>query len=138
MLVGSRVVAFMYLLYGVVRSPWLLAGALFVMMVPLPMGGALMQSLLQISVPPHLQGRIFAIHAQLGFVGSTLSFWSIGPLVDRVLEPSVGRSWWIVVAPLVGEDAGAGMALLMVITGLVMAIVTAGLWAIPAVRQLDR
>jgi len=138
MLVGSGVVAFMYLLYGVVRSPWLLAGALFVMMVPLPMGGALMQSLLQISVPPHLQGRIFAIHAQLGFVGSTLSFWSIGPLVDRVLEPSVGRSWWIVVAPLVGEDAGAGMALLMVITGLVMAIVTAGLWAIPAVRQLDR
>jgi hypothetical protein len=102
------------------------------------MGGALMQSLLQTRVPPHLQGRIFAIHAQLGFVGSTLSFLSIGPLVDRVLEPSVERAWWAGIAPLVGRQAGSGMALLMVMTGLVMGFVTLLLWSLPAVRQLDQ
>lgn len=137
MLAGSAVVALMYLVYGVVRSPWLLAAALFVLMVPLPMGGALMQSLLQTRVPPHLQGRIFAIHAQVGFVGSTFSFWSIGPLVDRVLEPSVGSGWWSMAAPLVGDQPGAGMALLMVLTGLVMGSVTLIVWSIPAVRRLD-
>ncbi len=138
MLVGSGVVALMYLVYGVVRSPWLLAAAIFGLMIPLPMGGALMQSLLQTRVPPHLQGRIFAIHAQLGFVGSTLSFLSIGPLVDRVLEPSVERAWWAGIAPLVGRQAGSGMALLMVMTGLVMGFVTLLLWSLPAVRQLDQ
>lgn len=138
MLAGSGVVAAMYLIYGVVRSPWLIAITLFIMMIPLPMGGALMQSLLQTRIPPHLQGRIFAIHAQLSFVGSTLSFLSIGPLVDRVLEPSVERRWWLTIAPLVGEGAGAGMALLMVITGLVMGLVTMILWMLPAVRRLDQ
>lgn len=138
LLVGSAVVALMYLVYGVVRAPWLLAITLFVMMIPLPMGGALMQSLLQTRVPTYLQGRIFAIHAQLGFIGSTLSFLSIGPVVDRLLEPSVQRSWWSMVVPLVGKEAGAGMALLMVITGLLMGTMTAILWLIPAVRQLDQ
>lgn len=137
LLVGGLVTALMYLVYGQVRSPWLLAGALFVMMIPLPMGGALMQSLLQTRVPPHLQGRVFAIHAQLGFVGSTASFLSIGPLVDRVLEPGVQQPWWAWVAPLVGQEAGAGMALLMMVTGVVMAVLTVGLWLVPAVRQLD-
>lgn len=137
LLTGSLVTALMYLVYGQVRSPWLLAGALFVLMIPLPMGGALMQSLLQTRVPSHLQGRIFAIHAQVGFVGSTASFLSIGPLVDRVLEPAVGQPWWAMVAPLVGQRAGAGMALLMVVTGVVMAVVTVVLWLVPAVRQLD-
>lgn len=138
MLVGSGVVALMYLVYGVVRSPWLLAAVIFILMIPLPMGGALMQSLLQTRIPAHLQGRIFAIHAQVGFVGSTLSFLTIGPLVDRVLEPGVERTWWSGIAPLVGQQAGSGMALLMVMTGVVMGVVTLILWSLPAVRQLDQ
>lgn len=138
MLLGSGLVALMYIVYGLVHSPWLLAGTLFVLMIPLPMGGALMQSLLQTRVPPHLQGRVFAIYAQLGFVGSTASFLSIGPLVDRVLEPSVRQPWWSLVAPVVGRAAGAGMALLMIVTGVVMAVVTLVLWLLPAVRQIDQ
>jgi len=137
MLVGQGLVALMYLVYGSVRSPWLLATALFLMMIPLPMGGALMQSLLQTRVPPHLQGRIFAIYAQLGFVGSTLSFLSIGTMVDRILEPSVYQPWWQFVAPLVGNGPGAGMALLMVVTGIAIGLTTLALWLIPDVRQLD-
>lgn len=137
MLAGALVTALMYVVYGTVRSPWLLAGSLFVLMIPLPMGGALMQSLLQTRVPPQLQGRVFAIYAQLGFAGSTASFLSIGPLVDRVLEPAVRQPWWSLVAPVVGSGAGAGMALLMVVTGVVMGVITAVLWLLPAVRQLD-
>lgn len=138
MMVGQLVVAVMYLCYGLARAPWLLAGALFVLLIPLPMGGALLQSLLQTRVPPHLQGRIFAISAQLGFLGSTASFLSIGPLVDRVLEPGVRQPWWQMMAPLVGNQPGAGMALLMLVTGVVMAALTVVIWAAPAVRALDR
>lgn len=138
MIAGYLLTALMYFVYGLTRSPWLLAGALFVMMIPLPMGGALMQSLLQARVPPHLQGRIFAIYAQLGFVGSTASFLSIGALVDRILEPGVRQPWWRVVVPLVGSQPGAGMALLMIATGVVMALTTLMIWLMPAVRRLDQ
>jgi MFS family permease len=138
MMVGGLLTATMYLLYGLVQSPWLLAAALFVLLIPLPMGGALMTSLLQSRVPATLQGRVFALFSQLAFVGSTLSFLTIGPLVDRVLEPSVGHNRWQWVAPLVGAQAGAGMRLLMVATGLVLAISTLAVWSIPAVRKLDR
>jgi hypothetical protein len=136
-LAGALLTAAMYVGYGLVRSPWLLAATLFCLMIPLPMAGALSTSLLQSRVPPALQGRVFALFGQLAFVGSTLSFLTIGPLVDRVLEPAVGQSGWHLVAPLVGVQAGAGMRLLMLATGLLLAIVTVIVWSIPAVRKLD-
>ncbi|MBX3011078.1 MAG: MFS transporter [Caldilineaceae bacterium] len=137
LLLGNGVVALMYVIYGRAQAPWLLATALFFLMIPLPMGGALMQSLLQTRVPTLLQGRIFALYAQLGFLGSTASFLSIGPLVDQILEPGVSQPWWQMVTPLVGAQPGAGMALLLVITGLLMGLTTLLLWSIPAVRRLD-
>jgi hypothetical protein len=137
MVLGTLLTAVMYVVYGLVRSPWLLASSLFLLMVPLPMGGALLNGVLQTRVPAHLQGRIFALHGQLSFIGSTLSFLSIGPLVDRVLEPGVKQAWWAAVAPLVGQSAGSGMALLMVATGIVIGVSTLGLWLIPAVRKVD-
>jgi hypothetical protein len=137
MLGGSLLTAVMYLLYGVVNSPWLLAATLFLLMLPLPMGGALLTSLMQTRVPAALQGRVFALFGQLAFVGSTLSFLTIGPLVDRVLEPAVGQASWQLFAPLVGVQAGAGMRLLMIATGLLLAIATIIVWSIPAVRKLD-
>ena len=137
MMVGGLLTALMYGVYGLTRSPWLLASALFLLLIPLPMGGALMNSLLQSRVPPPLQGRIFAISAQLGFIGSTASFLSIGPLVDRLLEPGIAQPWWHFFAPLVGSQPGAGMALLMVVTGVVMAVSTLLIWSAPSVRQLD-
>jgi MFS family permease len=135
---GALLTAAMYVGYGLVQSSWLLAVTLFFLMIPLPMGGALMTSLLQSRVPPALQGRVFALFGQLAFVGSTLSFLSIGPLVDRVLEPAVGTPSWQTVAPLVGNSAGAGMRLLMVVTGLSLALVTVVVWSVPAVRGLDK
>lgn len=137
MLSGTLLTATMYLCYGLVDAPWLLATALFLLMIPLPMGGALLTSLLQTRVPPILQGRVFALFGQLAFVGSTLSFLSIGPLVDQLLEPAVGQPSWQWVAPLVGNQAGAGMRLLMVVTGLLLAGVTVVVWLLPAVRKLD-
>lgn len=136
-LVGALLTSAMYVGYGLVRSPWLLAATLFFLMIPLPMTGALTASLLQSRVPPALQGRVFALFGQLSFVGSTLSFLTIGPLVDRILEPAVGQAGWQLVAPLVGVQAGAGMRLLMIATGLLLAATTIIVWSIPAVRKLD-
>jgi hypothetical protein len=73
----------------------------------------------------------------LGYLGATLSFLSIGPLVDRVLEPAVGSPGWSKFAPIVGSEPGAGMGLLLVIVGLVILVLTGLIYALPAIRKLE-
>ncbi len=128
----------MFLAFGAARTLPLLAAALFVLMIPLPAGNALIRSLLQVKVPPDLQGRVFALLSQLHLAGSTTSFLLTGLLVDRVLEPAVGTPAWQPFAGLVGTATGSGIGLLEVFTGLVILAVTAVVFSWPAVRHLER
>jgi MFS family permease len=134
---GGILVGAMFLVYGVARSPAVLAISIFFLMLPLPMGGALNVSILQIKTPPDMQGRIFAAVSQLGFLGSTTSFLITGPLVDRVLEPAVGRPAWQVFSPVVGSEPGAGMGLLLVATGLIILAETLLMWLLPLIREME-
>jgi len=77
-------------------------------------------SILQIKSPPDLQGRLFALVGQLGFLGSTSSFLLTGTLVDRWLEPRVGMPEWRRFTWLVGDQPGAGMGLLLCLVGLLI------------------
>jgi MFS family permease len=127
----------MFLVYGAARTPWLLGASLFLLMLPLPLSEALITSILQLKTPPDMQGRIFAVVRQLGFLGATASFLLVGPLVDRLLEPAVGRPGWAWVAPLLGSRPGAGMGLLLVVAGLILLGLTSAMLASPAVRRLE-
>lgn len=137
LLPGILLSGVMFLVYGTARHPVLLAAALFLLMAPLPVGGALFTSIFQVKSPPDMQGRIFALVAQLGFLGSTASFLLTGPLVDRVLEPAVGSPAWQRVAPLVGNAPGAGIGLLQVATGLIILAVTLAVYAWPRLRRME-
>jgi MFS family permease len=131
------VTGLMFLVYGMARTPWVLGAALFILMIPLPLSQALIVSILQLKTPPDMQGRIFAVVRQLGFLGATASFLLVGPLVDRVLEPAVGGPGWAWAKPIVGSQPGAGMGLLLVLTGLIILGVTCAVYASPAVRRLE-
>jgi MFS family permease len=137
LLAGMAFCGVMFLFFGVGRSIWVLGVSLFLIMAPLPVEGALGVSMLQSKVPPDLQGRVFAVRDQLGYIGATLSFLLVGPLVDRVLEPAVGGPGWETVAPLVGDAPGSGMGLLLVITGALIIIVTGVAALMPEVRHLE-
>jgi MFS family permease len=130
------VVGSMFLVYGTTRAPWLLAASIFVLMAALQVW-ALYTSLLQAKTPPDLQGRIFSITGQLGYLGATVSFLLTGPLVDRVLEPAVGTAAWRSVAALAGDRPGAGMGLVLVATGLAILLLTLVLALLPAVRRFE-
>jgi hypothetical protein len=58
-------------------------------------------------------------------------------MTDRVAEPAVHSSGWRAVAWLVGDQAGAGMGLLLVIGGLATAAVSLAAYAFPAMRKLE-
>jgi MFS family permease len=125
------------MLVGMGQVPVALGIALFVMMLPLPMINASATSLMQLKIPPDLQGRVFAVIGQLSTILTPLSYLIIGPLADNVFEPGVNHPAWASVAPLVGDGVGAGMGLLMVIGGGLTALTTLMVYALPAVRHLE-
>ncbi|MBN2501011.1 MAG: MFS transporter [Anaerolineales bacterium] len=124
--------------YGLVRTPPMLGLALFFIFFSSALVDASFMSILQLKVPPHMQGRIFALLFQLMYIANPLSLLLTGPLVDNVLEPAVGSHGWQVVAPLVGSQPGSGMGLLMLVAGLLILISTALVYAWPKTRRVER
>jgi hypothetical protein len=106
-------------------------------MIPLPMMNTLYMSILQVKTPPDMQGRIFAFQSQLGLLGSTLSFVLTGPLVDKVINPSISTPAWAWLTPFLGKGPEAGIGLILVGTGIVIFTVTLSVAAIASIRQLE-
>ena len=134
---GSILTSVMFLLYGVLRTPVALGIALFLLFMNLPIIQTMYISILQAKSPPDLQGRIFALNDQLGFLGSTTSFVLTGYLVDHVVNPSVGTQSWAFFQPLVGQDAGAGIGLVEVVTGIIILIATILMFTSIQIRELE-
>jgi MFS family permease len=97
------------------------------------------QAIWQSKVPPDVQGRVFAARRMIAQVVGPLGILLAGPLADRVFEPAMreGGSLAGTFGGLVGTGPGAGIGLLMVITGGLAALVgLAGYW-IPAIRDAE-
>jgi MFS family permease len=137
LLPGVLLTGLMFLVYGTARTPLLLGLSIFFLMIPLPVGNALFLSIIQVKTPPDMQGRIFALISQLAFLGAALSFVTVGPLVDKVLEPAVGGPGWQWVAPLVGSQPGAGMGLLLIGVGCIILLATGLIFLLPHIRRLE-
>ncbi|WP_274365693.1 MFS transporter [Paenibacillus thermotolerans] len=107
MFAGTLLTAAMFVVFGLSTNEWVLGVSIFLLMVPLPMTGALFSSLIQVTVPGELHGRVFAAIGQLNALSAPLSFIVTGPLVDRWLEPALQGRY----------GQGAGMAFVLVVTG---------------------
>jgi MFS family permease len=137
MLPGLLLTGLMFLIYGTARTPLVLGISLFILVLPLPVSSALFISILQVKTPPDMQGRIFSVISQLGYLGATTSFLLTGPLVDHILEPAVGGPGWQHFAPLVGSQPGSGIGLLLVATGVVILVTTSVAYLLPHIRRLE-
>jgi MFS family permease len=136
-MIGLLIRATFLVLYGVTRSPVTLGIALFFILFPNPLIDASFMSIMQLKVPPDMQGRVFAVLFQMMQFATPLSLLVTGPLVDHILEPAVGRPEWAIVAPLVGSQPGAGMGLLMVGAGILLFLITLLVYLHPRVRSLE-
>lgn len=125
-------------LIGISRTPLTLGITLFAMTLPMPAVNAIFMSIMQTKTPPDIQGRVFASIGQVSMLLIPLSYLVVGPLSDQIFEPAVGTAGWERVAPLVGESAGAGMGLIMLIAGVIVFAITGLIYAIPRVRSLER
>lgn len=126
------------ILYGLVRTPLVLAIVGFVMMLPYKLSNALLSTVMQSKVPPDMQGRVFSFTSQLSLFALPLTYLLTGPLIDNVLEPAVGGTYWHWVEPLVGSSPGAGMGLYIVVCGTIWLVGTLLVYALPIVRHMEK
>jgi MFS family permease len=97
------------------------------------------QAIWQAKVIPAMQGRVFATRRMIAQTTFPLALLFAGPLADRVFEPAMqgGTAFSAVFGPLVGTGPGAGMALMLVFSGLLGAVAGLGGFLFPAVRNAE-
>ena len=116
---------------------WSAAGFCFLFAIPILNGSN--QAIWQAKVAPDVQGRVFAARRVFAQIVGPVGMAIAGPLADRVFEPAMqsGRTLATLFGPWFGTGPGAGMGLLMVVTGI--AGIATGLagYVAPAVRQAE-
>jgi MFS family permease len=97
------------------------------------------QAIWQSKVAPDVQGRVFSVRRLIAQISAPVSMLLVGPLADRVFEPAMraGGSLAPVFGGLFGTGRGAGMALMIVVSGLVVVLAGAIPYAIPVVRNAE-
>ena len=122
---------------GQIVPIWLAAGFAMALVGPVINGSN--QAIWQAKVAPDVQGRVFAIRRLIAWVSTPLAQLIAGPLADYVMEPAMqeggtlaGTFGW-----LVGTGSGAGMGLMMVVSGLLASLVAFGAFSTNVVRNAE-
>jgi len=116
---------------------WIVMGAISSLFIPVV--NASNQAIWMSKIPPQLQGRVFSARRLIAQVTTPLAMLIVGPLADYVFEPMMrdGTGIGAVFAPIVGTGSGAGMGLLMVISGVLVVLVAGVAMFTPAVRDVE-
>ncbi|MFN2233405.1 MAG: MFS transporter [Anaerolineales bacterium] len=141
--------------YGVLGG-WMLSGISFALMglatglpgwVPIwaltmlvvPLINTSNQSIWQAKVAPDVQGRVFSARRLIAWFAQPIAPIIAGTLADFVLEPAMKSSSSLasIFGPIFGTSPGAGMGLLISLTGLGAAMVGLLGFFIPPVRDAE-
>jgi MFS transporter, DHA3 family, macrolide efflux protein len=113
-------------LIGFGRDLPLWAIALFLNSAVIPLVNGSNQAIWQAKVAPDMQGRVFSARRLIAWLTNPITPLIAGPLADVVLEPAMRNpdsGLTLSAGWLVGVGPGAGMGLMIIITGLLAAMV---------------
>jgi MFS transporter, DHA3 family, macrolide efflux protein len=102
-------------------------------------GIATSQAILQAKVAPDVQGRVFSARRLLTWFPDTFTPILGGLLADYVMEPGMHSSSWLsgLFGWMVGTGPGSGMAVIMVIFGILTILTMLSGYIIPKIRNLE-
>jgi len=127
------------LLIGLGRTlpVWAIAAFSFGFLLPITNGSN--QAIWQAKVAPDIQGRVFAVRRLIAQITFPLALLIVGPLADYVFEPMMQPVGALasVFGGLLGTGPGAGMALMMVLSGLLGAAIGLSGYLFPAIRDVE-
>jgi MFS family permease len=102
-------------------------------------GIATSQAILQAKVAPDVQGRVFSARRLLTWFPDTFTPILGGLLADHIMEPAMRSQTWLAntFGWLVGTKPGSGMALIMLIAGILMILTMFAGYLIPSIRNME-
>jgi len=116
---------------------WAIAGFLIFFFIPIL--NASNQAIWQAKVAPDVQGKVFTVRRLIAQITAPIGMISAGLLTEGVFEPAMMPDGAL--APLLGgilgTGAGAGIGLLLVITGLLAALSGISGYLFPVVRDIE-
>jgi MFS transporter, DHA3 family, macrolide efflux protein len=127
------------LLMGLGRTVtvWALSGFLTMFFVPIVNSSN--TAIWQSKVAPELQGRVFGARRAIAQCSYLIGFVLAGPVADHVFEPAMrsGGALADALGGLVGTGPGAGMALILMICGILGAVVSLAAYFVPVIRHVE-
>ncbi len=116
---------------------WITFSVLFSLMIPLV--NTSNQALWQAKVAPDLQGRVFSARRLIAWFTQPISPIIGGTLADFVMEPAMQSSSGMaaIFGPIFGTGPGSGMALMITIVGIAIALVGITGFSIPSIRNAE-
>jgi MFS transporter, DHA3 family, macrolide efflux protein len=135
MVAGGALLGLALMAVGTRASVATVAAALGVGYFAFTLTGACSTALLQASVPPEMQGRVFTTLRMIAWTAAPVAYVTAGPLVDGGFAPLAAR----LRGGLAGiwTHAGGGPALLLAAAGVLMLAGTLWLHLTASVRSLD-
>lgn len=127
------------LIAGLRPSAPLIAVGAFLFMMAFPLSASAIQVIWLRKTPMNLQGRVFSLRRMIAGSSGPLAMAIAGPLADHVFEPMMASNGALAgtVGRLLGTGEGRGIALMIVLAGLVLITITAATAAMPVVRNLE-
>jgi hypothetical protein len=124
---------------GLGREPWLWAVPSLIGLLCFTVADGCNQAIWMAKVAPDVQGRVFATRRMIVQIAGPLGMLIAGPLADLVFEPGLMPGGALVgpLSGVFGTGPGAGMALLIVMTGALQAIGGLAGYASRAVRRVE-
>jgi DHA3 family macrolide efflux protein-like MFS transporter len=116
---------------------WAFAGFFYTFFEPIVNGSA--QAIWQSKVAPDVQGRVFGTHLLISQSTIPLAMLLVGPLADYLFEPAMapGGSGVALFGWLVGTGPGAGMALMVIIAGILGVAISLSGYLFRTVREVE-
>ena len=98
------------------------------------------QGIWQSKVQPDLQGRVFSVRRMIAQITAPLAMLIAGPLADKVFEPAMSNPdsrLAAIFGGIAGTGPGAGMAVIMILTGLSIMLIATIAYFIPRIRHVE-
>jgi MFS transporter, DHA3 family, macrolide efflux protein len=126
--------------HGLAPSLTLLIVAGFLMFLTIPPAQSASMALWQTKVPSHVLGRCMAMLRMTSEAALPIGYLLAGPLAEFVFEPAMMPGGVLAgsVGAVIGTGSGRGLALMFIVLGLLMTLVSIGGYAIRSIRRVEQ
>jgi DHA3 family macrolide efflux protein-like MFS transporter len=124
---------------GFRASALLIAAGFFIVFFAGPIINGCSQAIWQTKTSPDVQGRVFSVRRMIAISVTPLSYVMAGPLADRVFEPlmAVNGKFAGSIGKIIGVGPGRGIAVMFILMGVLLVLVTLFSYLYPRLRLLE-